>query len=131
MQTSRRFAQYVRENGVNGGDAVCGIYRLVRTLNDGRQIIATFIDPYNQGVENNPRAELRVFVSRALDAEETGLNGNVDSLNIFAQGEWVCLDRTDSAMNEYQNRLYSYLRSLQSKHSKLKLDPRWQLQMAA
>lgn len=128
MQTSKRFAQYVRENGVNSGNVVCGIYRLVDRLQDGRQMVATFIDPYNQGVDN-PQAELRVFVPHGLDVEETGL-GNPDSIHVFEQDQWMRLERSDRAMQEYHRILNSYLRSLQSRSPKA-LGPRRQLQMAA
>ena len=108
MQASREFARYVRENGVNSGSEVCGIYRLVRLV-DGRRMVATFIDPYNQG--NHPMAELRVFVQNGLDAEENGI-GNPTSLSVFEQGQWIRIERTERTMQEYQGLLGRYLKGL-------------------
>lgn len=126
MQVSRRFAQYVRENGINNGTDVCGIYRLVRVLNDGRRAVATFIDPYNQF--DDPRAELRVFIQGQLDVEERGL-GHVDSAHRFENGQWVHVDGSDP---RYQALLESGLKSLKRNHYKARVGSEWErLRLAA
>ncbi|OGX32315.1 MAG: hypothetical protein A2787_10175 [Omnitrophica WOR_2 bacterium RIFCSPHIGHO2_01_FULL_48_9] len=114
MQASREFARYVRENGVNSGSEICGIYRLAGFV-DCRKLVATLIDPYNQG--NHPMAELRVLVQNGLDAEENGI-GNPTSLSVFEQGQWIRIERTERAVQEYQRLLGEYLRKLNDTSSR-------------
>ncbi|MBI4438490.1 hypothetical protein HY640_00995 [Candidatus Woesearchaeota archaeon] len=108
MQSSRQFVEYVKAKGVKSGDDVCRSYRLVRRLSNENLMIAQLNDPYDRG----DACELRIFVSRAMDAEETA--GRLDSFSVCVQGEWVRLDSSESVMQQYQSMLSSYLASMKS-----------------
>ena len=86
--TLREFAEYVKQNGTNSGDAVCGIYKLEKRLSDGRPMVATFIEPYN-----NAPSELRIFV-RPTPAAQSGVwaesvGDRLDTCEVFESGRWV------------------------------------------